>query len=409
MNTRARWTIGILVALVIGLVVGLIIVIGDDNNNSGTTIFRSVRDHPDGCDADHHGCVVHVYPHPDQRRNPRSEPGRIDHPGRNGGPLGGGPGFHGTLTSSAARSPFRSRSVRRSGPVRSAATTSISASRRKRPPGPRAGCGREASRCMWRRRSGASGPSSDTWPTRVRNGSPPRSVPATTCWSTRSPAGAGSTGPRCRTATAFILHGSRAWRRARARASSSACTGRPERSGTPMRPCVHSRCRASRSGPVERGQRSAGGRSSRSTRPSHLRTCSMVGSSRSGVATTWPPRSMTRARPRTSRRAWTPWRTTSSAGTPATGRSMTSFRIRGCGTWRAPRTTACTSCSCGRCRSSRPAQGCGTRRPASKAMRIRVSIRRVRSPRRRYSGSSRPATASSHTGRRGASHVGVAM
>ena len=39
MNPRARWTIGILVALVIGLVVGLIIVIGDDDNkNASTTV-----------------------------------------------------------------------------------------------------------------------------------------------------------------------------------------------------------------------------------------------------------------------------------------------------------------------------------------------------------------------------------
>ncbi len=37
MNTRARWTIGILAALVIGLVVGLIIVLGDDNNDKTTT------------------------------------------------------------------------------------------------------------------------------------------------------------------------------------------------------------------------------------------------------------------------------------------------------------------------------------------------------------------------------------
>jgi hypothetical protein len=38
-NTRARWTVGILVALVIGLAVGLIIVIGDDDNkNASTTV-----------------------------------------------------------------------------------------------------------------------------------------------------------------------------------------------------------------------------------------------------------------------------------------------------------------------------------------------------------------------------------
>ena len=37
MNTRARWTIGILAALVVGLVVGLIIVVGDDSNDNGTT------------------------------------------------------------------------------------------------------------------------------------------------------------------------------------------------------------------------------------------------------------------------------------------------------------------------------------------------------------------------------------
>jgi hypothetical protein len=36
-NTRARWTIGILVALVIGLAVGLIIVAGDDNDDNTTT------------------------------------------------------------------------------------------------------------------------------------------------------------------------------------------------------------------------------------------------------------------------------------------------------------------------------------------------------------------------------------
>jgi hypothetical protein len=35
-NTRARWTIGILVALVIGLALGLIIVAGDDSNDSDT-------------------------------------------------------------------------------------------------------------------------------------------------------------------------------------------------------------------------------------------------------------------------------------------------------------------------------------------------------------------------------------
>ncbi len=34
MNTRARWTIGILVALVIGLAVGLIIIAADNNNNN---------------------------------------------------------------------------------------------------------------------------------------------------------------------------------------------------------------------------------------------------------------------------------------------------------------------------------------------------------------------------------------
>jgi hypothetical protein len=37
-NPRARWTIGILVALVIGLAVGLIIVIGDDGNDASTTV-----------------------------------------------------------------------------------------------------------------------------------------------------------------------------------------------------------------------------------------------------------------------------------------------------------------------------------------------------------------------------------
>ena len=38
MNTRARWTIGILVALVIGLAVGLIIIAGDNGNNASTTV-----------------------------------------------------------------------------------------------------------------------------------------------------------------------------------------------------------------------------------------------------------------------------------------------------------------------------------------------------------------------------------
>jgi hypothetical protein len=37
-NTRARWTIGILVALVIGLAVGLIIIAGDNGNNASTTV-----------------------------------------------------------------------------------------------------------------------------------------------------------------------------------------------------------------------------------------------------------------------------------------------------------------------------------------------------------------------------------
>jgi hypothetical protein len=37
-NPRARWTIGILVALVIGLAVGLIIVVGDDGNDASTTV-----------------------------------------------------------------------------------------------------------------------------------------------------------------------------------------------------------------------------------------------------------------------------------------------------------------------------------------------------------------------------------
>jgi hypothetical protein len=43
-STRARWTIGILVAVVIGLAVGLIIVIGDDSNDnaSNTITVQSV-------------------------------------------------------------------------------------------------------------------------------------------------------------------------------------------------------------------------------------------------------------------------------------------------------------------------------------------------------------------------------
>jgi hypothetical protein len=36
-NSRTRWTIGILLALVIGLAVGLIIVAGDNSNDNGTT------------------------------------------------------------------------------------------------------------------------------------------------------------------------------------------------------------------------------------------------------------------------------------------------------------------------------------------------------------------------------------
>jgi hypothetical protein len=35
-NARARWTIGILLALVVGLAVGLVIVAGDDSNDSDT-------------------------------------------------------------------------------------------------------------------------------------------------------------------------------------------------------------------------------------------------------------------------------------------------------------------------------------------------------------------------------------
>jgi hypothetical protein len=37
-NSRSRWIIGILIALVIGLAVGLIIVIGDDSSDNGTTV-----------------------------------------------------------------------------------------------------------------------------------------------------------------------------------------------------------------------------------------------------------------------------------------------------------------------------------------------------------------------------------
>ena len=41
MDTRTRWTVGILVALVIGLGVGLIIVAADESNDAETVTVRS--------------------------------------------------------------------------------------------------------------------------------------------------------------------------------------------------------------------------------------------------------------------------------------------------------------------------------------------------------------------------------
>ena len=259
--------------------------------------------------------------------------------------------------SSAEVLPDRRRSTN---PARmsSAAITSISASRRRNPPGRRAGCGRKASRCMWRRRSGASAPSSGTWPTRVRNGSPPRSGPATTCWRSRTPGGGWMHGiemaHRYRINPPWIS----AWRRARGRACWPACTA--DRGGA-LRRCGPACARGiAQAGPGRWSRATLGGGPVLRGVPDRaaivraqwrdLRALGLLRRRRSA--------SMTRAHAEEfDGRASTPWRRTSSAGTPGTGRSMTSFRIPGCATWRAPRTTACTSCSCGRCRSDRAPPG----------------------------------------------------
>ncbi len=48
MDTRTRWTVGILVALVIGLAVGLIIVAADEPNDTETVTVRSATERTEG-------------------------------------------------------------------------------------------------------------------------------------------------------------------------------------------------------------------------------------------------------------------------------------------------------------------------------------------------------------------------
>ena len=106
----------------------------------------------------------------------------------------------------------------------------------------------------------------------------------------------GCTGSRCPTAISSIPPGSRAWRRARARASWPACT---EQTGEERYADAALRALevVAQAGPGRwsAGRRWAAGRSSRSTRRSRHRSSSTEGSSRSGAATTSGSASMTRA------------------------------------------------------------------------------------------------------------------
>ena len=90
MDTRTRWIIGILLALVIGLAVGLIIVAADNSKTTTTTVppestsvpTRSTTTETTTTETDHRP----------ERRRPRPQPERHDDAGRRlGRPLAADP------------------------------------------------------------------------------------------------------------------------------------------------------------------------------------------------------------------------------------------------------------------------------------------------------------------------------